>query len=163
MEDVPDFVKFKWKDKKNDLMNFHIIIKVLNKKSLWYGGTYYISFNIPKLYPIDKPSCHWVCSDKITKQMAGCAPIYHPNINLKGDICLNILSKDPKDGWKPIYTIENIYYGLISLLNDTCNKYDPLNKEAAALMIDNEKEFRKVVRSTMKGNSYKGQKFWKSL
>lgn len=34
--------------------------------------------------------------------------IYHPNIDLEGNVCLNILRED----WKPVLTINAIIYGL---------------------------------------------------
>lgn len=34
--------------------------------------------------------------------------VYHPNIDLEGNVCLNILRED----WKPVLTISSIVYGL---------------------------------------------------
>lgn len=34
--------------------------------------------------------------------------VYHPNIDLEGNICLNILRED----WKPVLTISSLIYGL---------------------------------------------------
>lgn len=34
--------------------------------------------------------------------------VYHPNIDLEGNVCLNILRED----WKPVLTINSIVYGL---------------------------------------------------
>ena len=33
--------------------------------------------------------------------------IYHPNINLEGNVCLNILRED----WKPVLDINAVIYG----------------------------------------------------
>lgn len=35
-------------------------------------------------------------------------PVYHPNIDLEGNVCLNILRED----WKPVLTVNSIVYGL---------------------------------------------------
>lgn len=34
--------------------------------------------------------------------------VYHPNIDLDGNVCLNILRED----WKPVLTVNSIVYGL---------------------------------------------------
>lgn len=38
--------------------------------------------------------------------------VYHPNIDLDGNVCLNILRED----WKPVLSINSIIYGLQYLL-----------------------------------------------
>ena len=44
--------------------------------------------------------------------------IYHPNIDLEGNVCLNILRED----WKPVLTINSIVYGLqyLFLVSSIC-------------------------------------------
>lgn len=37
--------------------------------------------------------------------------VYHPNIDLDGNVCLNILRED----WKPVLNINTIIYGLYHL------------------------------------------------
>jgi len=49
--------------------------------------------------------------------------IYHPNIDLDGNICLNILRED----WKPVLNINSILVGLQFLFLEP-NPEDPLNK-----------------------------------
>jgi ubiquitin-conjugating enzyme E2 M len=34
--------------------------------------------------------------------------VYHPNIDIEGKICLNILRED----WKPVLSISSVIYGL---------------------------------------------------
>ena len=34
--------------------------------------------------------------------------MYHPNIDLEGNVCLNILRED----WKPVLSINSVIYGL---------------------------------------------------
>lgn len=36
------------------------------------------------------------------------AQVFHPNIDLDGNICLNILRED----WKPVLSINSVIYGL---------------------------------------------------
>lgn len=40
-----------------------------------------------------------------------CLQLYHPNIDLEGNVCLNILRED----WKPVLNINTIIYGLYHL------------------------------------------------
>lgn len=66
-------------------------------------------------------------------------PIFHPNIGLGGNICLDILD----DKWSPMYNIETIFNSIIILLND-CNVDSPLNIDAKILFSKhNKKEYQK--------------------
>ena len=80
--------------------------------------------------------------------------IYHPNIDLDGNVCLNILRED----WKPVLTMNAIIYGLQFLFLEP-NPEDPLNKEAAQELIKNRSLFEKNVVKTMKGGSLNGVSF----
>lgn len=72
--------------------------------------------------------------------------IYHPNIDLEGKVCLNIL----RDEWKPVLDINAVIYGLIYLFCDP-NPNDPLNHEAAALFRDDKASFDRNVASSLRG------------
>ena len=103
--------------------------------------------------------------------------MYHPNIDLEGNVCLNILRED----WKPVLTINSIVYGLqylflvSSLLvhHSTVaiiifslqepNPEDPLNKEAALELQNNRRLFEQNVQKTMKGGSINGVYFERCL
>jgi hypothetical protein len=43
--------------------------------------------------------------------------VYHPNIDLEGNICLNILRED----WKPVLSISSVVYGLQFLFLVSCS------------------------------------------
>ena len=92
-------------------------VTVAPDKGFWEGAKYVFSFTIPATYPHDPPKV--VCTNKI----------YHPNIDLQGAVCLNIL----RDEWKPVNDTNHVIYGLIVLFDDP-NTDDPLNKEAADLL-----------------------------
>jgi ubiquitin-conjugating enzyme E2 D len=80
----------------------------------YFGGTYLIDIIFPKDYPFSSPTIVF-----LTK-------IYHPNINHKGDICMEML----KDGWKPSYTLSKVMENIQSLLK-TPNPDDPLVPDIA--------------------------------
>ena len=77
--------------------------------------------------------------------------VYHPNIDLDGNVCLNILRED----WKPVLTISSVLFGL-SLLFSEPNPDDPLNKEAAQDLAVTPHAFELNVRRAMQGG-YVGQ------
>lgn len=64
---------------------------------------------------------------------------FHPNVDLQGFICLDIL----KDKWTPSYSVQTILLSIQSLLGEPNNE-SPLNSHAAALWA-NQIEFKKVV------------------
>lgn len=124
----------------NDLTNF--IVTVTPDSGYWLGAKYTFSFVIPPLYPHEAPKV--TCKTKI----------YHPNINLEGNVCLNILRED----WKPVLDINAVIYGLIYLFYEP-NPDDPLNREAADLFRNNRNEFARVVKRTLQGQSHAGVQF----
>ena len=100
--------------------------------------------------------------------------VYHPNIDLDGNVCLNILRED----WKPVLTINSIVYGLQYLflvsnkivggdngllihcfLFQEPNPEDPLNKEAALELQNNRRLFEQNVAKSMRGGSVNGVYF----
>ncbi len=55
--------------------------------------------------------------------------IYHPNVDLEGNVCLNILRED----WKPVLNLNSVMVGLQYLFLEP-NADDPLNKGAFTQM-----------------------------
>ncbi|KAJ2902459.1 Ubiquitin-conjugating enzyme E2-20 kDa [Zalerion maritima] len=87
-----------------------------------------LSMNFPHNYPYHPP------------QVLFKTPIYHPNVDFSGRICLDIL----KDKWTPAYNIETILLSLQSLLGEP-NNSSPLNGEAAELWDKDMEEFKRKV------------------
>lgn len=125
---------------KDDLMSFEVSIRP--DEGYYLGGTFLFSFQVSPIYPHEAPKVK--CKTKV----------YHPNIDLEGNVCLNILRED----WKPVLNINTIIYGLYHLFTEP-NYEDPLNHDAAAVLRDNPKMFESNVRRAMTGG-YVGQSFF---
>lgn len=78
----------------DDLLQFKLIISP--DEGFYRGGRFSFSFKVGPNYPHEPPKVK--CE----------TPVYHPNIDLEGNVCLNILRED----WKPVLTINSIVYGL---------------------------------------------------
>ena len=126
----------------SDIMNFDIRLTVDDNSSLWYGATYHFSFSVPAAYPHEPPKVH--CNTKI----------YHQNINLQGNVCLNILRGD----WKPVLCINAVILGLNFLFLEP-NPNDPLNQDAAQTMRDNPERFNDNVRRSLRGQAINGEAY----
>jgi len=68
--------------------------------------TFKLSFEFPSNYPYAPPTVLFK------------TPIYHPNVDVSGRICLDIL----KDKWTAAYNIQTVLLSLQSLLGEP-NKY----------------------------------------
>ncbi|KAI5684237.1 hypothetical protein M9H77_05465 [Catharanthus roseus] len=125
---------------KDDLMNFEISIRP--DEGYYLGGSFEFTFQVPAAYPYEPPKVK--CKTKV----------YHPNIDLEGNVCLNILRED----WKPVLNINTVVYGLYHLFTEP-NSEDPLNHEAAAVLRENPKLFQSNVKKAMLGG-YIGQAYF---
>jgi len=124
----------------NDLTKFEVI--VTPDSGYWKGATYRFTFNIPAGYPHDPPKV--MCATKI----------YHPNINLQGNVCLNILREE----WKPVLQIEHVIHGVLFLFYEP-NPGDPLNQEAAEELRNHKARFERSVRESLRGGYVHGEQF----
>ena len=97
--------------------------------SPYSGGIFKLSVTFNEKYPFKPPKIKFK-----TK-------IYHPNININGSICLDILNTN----WSPALTIIKVLLSISSLLTDP-NPKDPLYKEAATLYMKNRVEYNKKAR-----------------
>ncbi|KAG7099610.1 NEDD8-conjugating protein ubc12 [Marasmius oreades] len=137
--DLPSTMKTHFSDPA-DLLNFTLTITP--DEGMYKGGAFVFSFVINTNYPHDPPKVK--CTQKI----------YHPNVDLEGNVCLNILRED----WKPVLNLNSVMVGLQYLFLEP-NADDPLNKEAALEMTKNRDLFLSNVRSSMGGLVIKGVKY----
>ena len=157
--ELPHNAKLNLPNKEN-LQTFKVA--VVPDSGYWKGATYTFNFVIPDNYPYKPPKV--TCDEKI----------YHPNIDLQGNVCLNLLKAD----WRPILTVQQIIHGLIFLflvclfvLFDTTtqnrkmfclkepNPADPLNQEAAEVFRNNINVFKQNVNKSLAGGYVGGTHF----
>ena len=85
-------------------------------------GHFKLSVSIPLRYPFEPPKVHFI------------TPIYHPNIDRLGRICLDIL----KDKWSPALQMRTVLLSIQALLSAP-NPDDPLENNVADAWKSNEK------------------------
>lgn len=124
----------------DDILNFTLILTP--DEGLYKSGKFTFSFAISQNFPHEPPKVR--CQEKI----------YHPNIDLEGNVCLNILRED----WKPVLNLNAVIVGLQFLFLEP-NASDPLNKEAASDLMGDRDRFKRNVRSSMAGGSVKNETF----
>jgi len=124
----------------DDTLNFLLAIEP--DEGMYKGGHFTFTFAINQNFPHDPPKVK--CQQKI----------YHPNIDMQGNVCLNILREE----WKPVLNLNAVIVGLQFLFLEP-NPADPLNKEAAEDLKRDREGFKRNVRSAMKGNEVRGERF----
>jgi len=137
--DLPTTMKTTWPDPA-DLLNFTLVI--CPDEGMYKGGSFTFSFNINTNYPHEPPKVK-------------CVPkIYHPNVDLEGNVCLNILRED----WKPVLNLNSVMVGLQYLFLEP-NADDPLNKDAAEDLRRDRSLFMSNVKTAMRGGRVKNETF----
>ncbi|KAI9684511.1 MAG: Chitin synthase, class 2 [Trizodia sp. TS-e1964] len=124
----------------DDILNF--TLRIAPDEGMYKSGVFAFAFAINANFPHDPPKVK--CQHKI----------YHPNIDLEGNVCLNILRED----WKPVLNLNAVIVGLQFLFLEP-NPSDPLNKEAAEDLRLNRDTFRRNVRTSLGGGTVKGNTF----
>ena len=124
----------------DDILNF--ILEIRPDEGVYTGGKFTFTFSMSGNYPHEPPKV--LCQQKI----------YHPNIDLEGKVCLNILRED----WKPVLNLNAVIVGMQFLFLEP-NASDPLNQEAADDLRASRETFRRNVKVSMSGGSVRGRTY----
>jgi ubiquitin-conjugating enzyme E2 T len=101
------------------------------------NGIFKLDISIPERYPIEPPNVRFV------------TPIYHPNIDDRGRICLNILNMPPKGAWTPSLNISTVLTSVLSLMSEP-NPDDGLMSAITEQYRNNKALFEKTAREYTK-------------
>ncbi|CAN8270536.1 unnamed protein product [Cochlearia groenlandica] len=89
----------------DDLSTIHAHIEG-PEDSVYANGIFTVKIQIPDRYPFQPPI------------VAFATPIYHPNIDNSGRICLDILNLPPKGAWQPSLNISTVLTSIGLLLSE---------------------------------------------
>lgn len=141
--ELPPSIKVVFPDP-TDVFNFQLTIHP--QQGYYKSGHFDFKVEVNQNFPMEPPKIK--CLQKI----------YHPNIDLDGNVCLNILRED----WLPVLNLNLVFIGLNFLFLEP-NPNDPLNKNAANVLAKNKLQFARNVRDSTRGGYIDGEYYDKVL
>eukprot|EP00499_Haloplacidia_sp_CaronLabIsolate_P006676 CAMPEP_0196769682 /NCGR_PEP_ID=MMETSP1104-20130614/686_1 /TAXON_ID=33652 /ORGANISM="Cafeteria sp., Strain Caron Lab Isolate" /LENGTH=186 /DNA_ID=CAMNT_0042139781 /DNA_START=71 /DNA_END=631 /DNA_ORIENTATION=- len=99
------------------------------------GGQWKLHVQLPTEYPYKSPSIGFLNR------------MYHPNVDERsGTVCLDVINQT----WSPMFDLVNVFSVFLPQLLRYPNPTDPLNGEAAALMLRDIEQYNKRVQEYVK-------------
>jgi ubiquitin-conjugating enzyme E2 H len=134
-----DLMKLMMSDWKVDLVNDSVCdFTVLFKgppDSPYEGGHWKVHVELPEAYPYKSPSIGFENR------------IYHPNVDeMAGSVCLDVINQT----WSPMFDLVNVFEVFLPQLLLYPNPTDPLNGEAAALLMREPEAYNLKVKEYVK-------------
>ncbi|XP_048354361.1 ubiquitin-conjugating enzyme E2 T isoform X2 [Sphaerodactylus townsendi] len=96
-------------------------------------GVFDLEVVVPVRYPFEPPKMRFL------------TPIYHPNIDSSGRICLDVLRLPPKGAWRPSLNIATLLTSIQMLMNEP-NPDDPLMADISSEYKYNKQAFLRNAR-----------------
>ncbi|PQE27663.1 ubiquitin-conjugating enzyme protein [Rutstroemia sp. NJR-2017a BBW] len=125
------YVRFKGPEESSSFPFPSIVAYINSIAAPFEGGLWKVHVELPDQYPYKSPSIGFVNR------------IFHPNIDeLSGSVCLDVINQT----WSPMFDMINIFEVFLPQLLRYPNPTDPLNGEAAALLMREPKSYEVKVK-----------------
>ncbi|CAO1639268.1 unnamed protein product [Sympodiomycopsis kandeliae] len=119
----------------NDSMQEFYVRFLGPSETPFYGGAWKIHVELPDSYPYKSPSIGFMNK------------IFHPNIDeMSGSVCLDVINQT----WSPMFDLVNVFEVFLPQLLRYPNPSDPLNGDAASLLLRDPAGYESKVKDYVK-------------